>query len=74
MPQFQPTHEQKAAVVSFRAGDHIVLQAGAGSGKTSTLRLLAESTNWRAEQLAAVVSDSDASSHCTRRGPRCCFG
>jgi hypothetical protein len=36
-----PTAEQQAAIDAFATGDDIVLQAGAGSGKTSTLRMLA---------------------------------
>ncbi|HEU5475337.1 MAG TPA: UvrD-helicase domain-containing protein [Actinophytocola sp.] len=39
-----PTPEQEAAVAAFGSGDHLVLQAGAGSGKTTTLRMLAAST------------------------------
>ncbi|MFI6281865.1 UvrD-helicase domain-containing protein [Streptomyces sp. NPDC050988] len=39
-----PTDEQAHAVDAFRAGHHLVLQAGAGTGKTSTLSLLAAST------------------------------
>ncbi|MEW2260640.1 UvrD-helicase domain-containing protein, partial [Streptomyces sp. NPDC047869] len=39
-----PTDEQAHAVDAFRAGHHLVLQAGAGTGKTSTLTLLAAST------------------------------
>lgn len=30
-----PTPEQSAAVDTFRRGDHLVLQAGAGTGKTT---------------------------------------
>src|SRR5512138_1751033 len=40
----EPTPEQEAAVAAFAAGDHIVLQAGAGSGKTTTLAMLAAGT------------------------------
>jgi superfamily I DNA/RNA helicase len=36
-----PTPEQNAAADAFKAGDHLALQAGAGTGKTSTLTLLA---------------------------------
>lgn len=42
MNSFVPTDEQVAARDTFAAGDSFVLQAGAGTGKTSTLRLLAE--------------------------------
>jgi hypothetical protein len=37
----KPTTEQAYAVAAFRAGGTLVIEAGAGSGKTSTLRLLA---------------------------------
>ncbi|MER5846426.1 UvrD-helicase domain-containing protein [Streptomyces sp. NPDC002012] len=39
---FTPTHEQAAALEAFRHSDHLVIQAGAGTGKTSTLAFLAE--------------------------------
>ncbi|SHH71944.1 UvrD-helicase domain-containing protein [Streptomyces sp. 3214.6] len=42
-----PTDEQAHAFDTFRAGHHIALQAGAGTGKTSTLDLLARSTRHR---------------------------
>ncbi|WP_328978436.1 UvrD-helicase domain-containing protein [Streptomyces canus] len=47
-----PTDEQAHAADTFRAGHHIVLQAGAGTGKTSTLALLASSTARRGRYLA----------------------
>ncbi|WP_151478229.1 UvrD-helicase domain-containing protein [Streptomyces albicerus] len=47
-----PTDEQAQAVDVFRAGHHVVLQAGAGAGKTSTLALLAASTRHRGRYLA----------------------
>ncbi|MGW5664050.1 UvrD-helicase domain-containing protein [Streptomyces sp. NPDC003758] len=47
-----PTEEQTHAIDSFRAGHHLVLQAGAGTGKTSTLALLAASTSRRGLYLA----------------------
>lgn len=39
-----PTPEQQAAIEAFSTGDDLVIQAGAGTGKTSTLRMLAETT------------------------------
>jgi hypothetical protein len=47
-----PTDEQAHAVDAFREGHHLVLQAGAGTGKTSTLGLLAASTRRRGRYLA----------------------
>ncbi|MER8072980.1 UvrD-helicase domain-containing protein [Streptomyces sp. NPDC094034] len=40
----KPTDEQTTAANAFKAGDHLALQAGAGTGKTSTLHLLASTT------------------------------
>ena len=37
-----PTAEQQAAVEAFATGQNVVITAGAGTGKTSTLRLLAD--------------------------------
>ncbi|MGW6739319.1 UvrD-helicase domain-containing protein [Streptomyces sp. NPDC055025] len=48
----KPTDEQAAAAEAFGAGDHLVLQAGAGTGKTSTLALLAASTPRRGRYIA----------------------
>jgi Rad3-related DNA helicase len=39
-----PTDEETAAADAFRQGDHPALQAGAGTGKTSTLILRASTT------------------------------
>ncbi|MFJ8054027.1 UvrD-helicase domain-containing protein [Streptomyces luteogriseus] len=47
-----PTDEQAHAADTFRAGHHLVLQAGAGTGKTSTLALLATGTKRRGRYLA----------------------
>jgi superfamily I DNA/RNA helicase len=43
----QPTAEQQAAVDAFRTGGSLVLEAAAGSGKTTTLKLLAKATPHR---------------------------
>lgn len=40
---FPPTPEQQAAIDAFRAGTDMVIQAGAGAGKSSTLRMIAAS-------------------------------
>lgn len=39
---FAPTAEQAAIVAAATSGQNLVIQAGAGTGKTSTLRLIAE--------------------------------
>jgi hypothetical protein len=38
----RPTGEQQAIIDAYLAGDNLVIEAGAGTGKTSTLRLLAQ--------------------------------
>lgn len=56
----QPTLEQQAALDLFKLGDSMVIEAGAGTGKTSTLVLLAESTPRKGQYLAfnkAIVND-----------------
>ncbi|MGW1270539.1 UvrD-helicase domain-containing protein, partial [Streptomyces sp. NPDC002491] len=47
-----PTDEQVQASDTFRAGHHLVLQAGAGTGKTTTLAMLAASTKRRGRYFA----------------------
>src|SRR4051812_27880180 len=37
---FKPTDEQVDIVNAFMTGENLVIEAGAGSGKTSTLRLI----------------------------------
>jgi superfamily I DNA/RNA helicase len=62
-----PTDEQIQAADTFRAGEHLVLQAGAGTGKTTTLAMLATSTDRRGRYLAfnkAIARDA------ARRFPR----
>ncbi|GGT26538.1 DNA helicase [Streptomyces tanashiensis] len=58
---FTPTDEQTQAADRFHAGDHMALQAGAGTGKTSTLALLAQSTHRRGRYIAynrAIARDA----------------
>ncbi|MFC9948657.1 UvrD-helicase domain-containing protein [Streptomyces pratensis] len=55
------TDEQIAAADRFHAGDHLALQAGAGTGKTSTLALLAQGTQRTGRYLAynkAIAQDA----------------
>ncbi|MGW1878760.1 UvrD-helicase domain-containing protein [Streptomyces sp. NPDC001975] len=57
------TDEQTAALDAFHAGEHLVLQAGAGTGKTETLSQLARSTQRRGRCLAynrAIARDATA--------------
>ena len=56
-----PTDEQAAAADHFHAGEHLALQAGAGTGKTTTLALLAHGTKRRGRYLAynrAIARDA----------------
>ncbi|MFE9650549.1 UvrD-helicase domain-containing protein [Streptomyces sp. NPDC006365] len=58
-----PTDEQQAAADAFHAGEHLALQAGAGTGKTTTLALLAHATQRRGRYLAynrAIAQDATA--------------
>ncbi|MFE7276506.1 UvrD-helicase domain-containing protein [Streptomyces sp. NPDC057623] len=58
-----PTDEQTAAADAFHAGNHLALQAGAGTGKTTTLTLLAHATTRRGRYLAynrAIAQDARA--------------
>lgn len=59
----QPTEEQLRAIELFKTGDSLAIEAGAGTGKTSTLVMLAESAgaNRRGQYVAfnkALVVDS----------------
>lgn len=47
-----PTDEQAAAAERFHAGDHLALQAGAGTGKTTMLAYFAHHTRRRGRYLA----------------------
>lgn len=56
-----PTDEQTAASDAFSAGAHLTLQAGAGTGKTTTLSMLANATKRRGRYLAynrAIANDA----------------
>lgn len=58
---FSPTAEQQAALDLFATGQSLAIEAGAGTGKTSTLKLLAESTTRRGQYIAfnkAIVDES----------------
>ncbi|WP_406165072.1 UvrD-helicase domain-containing protein [Streptomyces canus] len=56
-----PTDEQRAAADAFRTGNHLALQAGAGTGKTTTLTFLARATGRRGCYIAynrAIAQDA----------------
>jgi hypothetical protein len=50
---YTPTDEQDDAIGRFLAGSHLVIEAGAGTGKTSTLVMLAEHARGRRGQYIA---------------------
>lgn len=49
---FAPTAEQEVALDLFDTGGSLAIEAGAGAGKTSTLKLLADSTERRGQYIA----------------------
>lgn len=53
MTRFKPTDEQLAALEAFATGESLIIEAGAGTGKTATLKLLAESEPTRRGQYLA---------------------
>lgn len=63
MSAFAPTDEQELAVDLFSTGLPLVINAGAGTGKTATLELIAQSTGRRGRYLAfnrAIVEEAKA--------------
>ncbi|WP_406396507.1 UvrD-helicase domain-containing protein [Streptomyces sp. NBC_00887] len=64
MAAITPTREQENAIKAFASGQRLVLQAGAGTGKTSTLELLASSdTDRRGMYIAFNRSVKEAAKH-----------
>lgn len=64
MTNFQPTDEQLACLAAFETEEDMVIEAGAGSGKTSILRLMGESTDRRGLYVAynkAIQVDAEQS-------------
>lgn len=60
----KPTEEQAQALDLFGTGEPLVIEAGAGTGKTTTLKLLAASTKRRGAYTAfnkAIVRDTQSS-------------
>ncbi|MGG7579732.1 UvrD-helicase domain-containing protein [Rhizobium sp. Nf11,1] len=60
-PKYKPTEEQAAALDAFLQGKSLKINAFAGSGKTSTLQLLANATGLRGQYLAfnkSIVADA----------------
>ncbi len=60
---FTPTAEQQVALDMFTTGSDLVIEAGAGTGKTSTLKLLSNSTSQSGVYIAfnkAIVTEAKA--------------
>jgi hypothetical protein len=60
-PRFSPTDEQQQAIDQFKTGGSLKINAYAGTGKTSTLELLAHSTTKRGQYIAfnrSIVNDA----------------
>lgn len=58
---FAPTAEQEKALELFATGRSLAIEAGAGTGKTSTLVMLAQSTTRRGQYIAfnrAIVAEA----------------
>lgn len=56
-----PTDEQSNALALFRFGDNLAVEAGAGTGKTSLLEMIAHATNARGQYVAfnrAIVTEA----------------
>lgn len=69
--KMKPTDEQQAAIDVFATGDHLILEAGAGTGKTSTLKLLAEVTTDRGIYVAYNRSIADEAASKFPRNVQC---
>jgi hypothetical protein len=60
---FDPTAEQLHAIGLFATGDSMVIEAGAGTGKTATLLMLADEADARGQYIAfnkAIVTEAQA--------------
>lgn len=71
MTKLAPTAEQQAAIDVFSTGDNLVLEAGAGTGKTSTLKLLAEVTSDKGLYIAYNRSIADEAAAKFPRNVQC---
>lgn len=62
MTAFKPTAQQQKAIDAFHTGQDVLISAGAGCGKSSTLALIARSTSKRGLYLAfnrSVAEDAE---------------
>ncbi|MFI7094562.1 UvrD-helicase domain-containing protein [Streptomyces lydicus] len=64
-----PTPEQHAATEAFSNGSHLVIQAGAGTGKTTTLAMLAHSARRQGRRGRYIAFNKAVARHAARRFP-----
>ncbi|WP_329394071.1 AAA family ATPase [Streptomyces lydicus] len=64
-----PTPEQHAAAGAFSNGSHLVIQAGAGTGKTTTLAMLAHSARRQGRHGRYIAFNRAVARHAARRFP-----
>ncbi|MGW2392618.1 UvrD-helicase domain-containing protein [Streptomyces lydicamycinicus] len=64
-----PTHEQTAATEAFPTGAHLVIQAGAGTGKTTTLALLARTARQQGRRGRYIAFNRAVARHAARAFP-----
>lgn len=67
---FPPTPEQAAAVQAFKTGNTVVITAGAGAGKTSTLQLIAEEAQQQGKRVLYIAYNKAISVDAKARFPR----
>lgn len=67
--EFPPTPEQSAAVDAFRTGRTVVITAGAGAGKTSTLQLIAEEADRQGKTVLYLAFNKSIATEAARRFP-----
>ena len=69
MAKFPPTPEQAAAVAAFRSGGTVVIEAGAGAGKTSTLELIAKAAQDQGRSVLYIAFNRAIADEARRRFP-----
>ncbi|MCL7497022.1 MULTISPECIES: UvrD-helicase domain-containing protein [Streptomyces] len=64
-----PTPEQSAAAEAFPTGSHLVIQAGAGTGKTTTLAMLARTARRQGRSGRYIAFNRAVARHAARTFP-----
>ncbi|MFG2494736.1 UvrD-helicase domain-containing protein [Streptomyces caniferus] len=64
-----PTPEQSAAAEAFPTGSHLVIQAGAGTGKTTTLAMLARTARRQSRSGRYIAFNRAVARHAARTFP-----